>query len=294
MNGQKNLSLENIPYTSYYQHGFVDTNQLPIGFGNRGLRYGDTLFEAIRVLNGKVPFINYHLDRLLEGMKMMKMICPPELNALQLTGIINELVQRNDCINARLRLSVIRKDGGLYRPPSDEVDVLIEFAGLDKGYFELNEQGLIIDAYLDMKKPANLLSTVKSGSSLFYVLAGIFARENNLDECLLMNEEDLVAEALHSNIFIFQNKSIYTPPLSQYCINGVMRSVILEVANEENYSVVETPLNMAQVMAADEVMLTNAVTGLKWVAKFREKSYVNDHILEWVQSLNERYAGSEV
>ncbi len=281
--------MENIPYISYYKDQFVNSNELSLSLANRGLRYGDALFESIRVLNGKVPFINHHIDRLLVGMKQVKMICPPDLNSLQLTGIINELVQKNESPNARLRLSVIRRDGGFYRPSSDEVDLLIEFTGLPGSYFELNEEGLVIDAYMEMKKPANHLSTLKCGSSLFYVLAGIYARENNLDECLLLNEEDMVAEALHSNIFIFQNKSIYTPPLKEYCINGVMRSVVLDLAQEINYSVEETPLTMAQVMAADEVMLTNAVTGLKWVKKFREKTYVNDHIKEWVVSLNDKY-----
>ena len=195
-----------------------------IGVDNRAYRFGDGLFESIRVVNGKPCFIGAHWARLTEGLKVLRIACPAGLNEGTLTAHIERLA----------------KEGGLAR--------MIEHGQL-------------------------------------YVMAGLWCAERGLDDCLLQNDRGNIIESGSGNVFIVSNGVLYTPPLSDGCIGGVMRMQVINLAVASGIKVYETTLNPQNLLAADELILTNAVRGPQWASAYRTKRYAHRMALHLVDLL---------
>jgi len=141
---------------------------------------------------------------------------------------------------------------------------------------QLNENGLVIDVFNGAAKSCDALSNLKSANFLPYVMAAIFAKEQKLNDCLILNSNGSIADATIANVFIVANKILYTPGLDQGCVNGVMRKHILTALSNTDFEVREVPLTIQDVMNADEVFLTNAMSGIRWVRQFKQKAYTNE------------------
>ena len=90
-----------------------------------------------------------------------------------------------------------------------------------------------------------------------------------------MNQEGFLCEALTSNIFVYYDKVLYTPALNQGCIDGVMRRVVMDMAEDEGIPVVEAQISPEIMKKADELFCTNAVQGIQWVMGYKQKRYFN-------------------
>jgi branched-chain amino acid aminotransferase len=135
---------------------------------------------------------------------------------------------------------------------------------------------LIIDIFPDARKSIDVFSNLKSANYLPYVMAAIWAKENKLNDALILNQHDRICDSTIANVFWVKDNNIFTPPLSEGCIAGVMRKKILELATwNSDHSVEETILTQEILLQADEIFLTNAITGLKWVKECRSKVYKN-------------------
>jgi aminodeoxychorismate lyase len=252
---------------------FQDSQNV-INHNNRAFKYGDGIFESIRVANGIVLNADLHFARILNSLKILKIDISKSFNLDYFKNQISILCEKNEISNAaRVRFSVFRSSGGLYKPESNLMSFLIECAPLEKGYFCTNEAGIGIGIYNEMVKPVNILSGLKSCNSQIYVLASIFASENNLDDCLIMNDKNNIIESTSSNLFLVKNNKIFTPPLKDGCVDGVMRKVIIEIATKLGYTVEECSLSIKDLMDADEIFLSNAIVGIKWVFMFNEQKY---------------------
>ena len=108
-----------------------------------------------------------------------------------------------------------------------------------------------------------------------YVMAGISKQSMKLDECFILNETGNIIESISSNVFAVKNGTLYTPPLSEGCIAGVMRKQIIHLATENKILTFESPLTTYTLMNADEIFLTNSVQGVQWIGQFRDKFYTN-------------------
>jgi branched-chain amino acid aminotransferase len=246
-----------------------------IPFTNRAFRYGDSLFETIRFCNNKIMFLRDHVTRLILGMTVLRMNLPAEFTTENMYEFILQLLKHNaHAPNARIRLTVFRNDGGFYTPETNDISFLIESEELPNPY-ELNQKGLWVDIYADIKKSINKLSNIKSGNALMYVMAGIAKQSMKLDECFLVNENGAICESISSNIFIVKNGTIYTAPLSEGCVAGIMRKQIMHIATENKILTFESPITMYTLLNGDEVFLTNSVNGVQWVGQFKEKFYTN-------------------
>ncbi len=105
----------------------IASDRLLFGVKNRAFRYGDGLFETIRIINGKPLFLEDHLDRLYNGMRLLKMDIPESLHIYHLESQIQKLISRCRIHQGgKLRLAVFRVDGGLYTPNSNNVSFLLE------------------------------------------------------------------------------------------------------------------------------------------------------------------------
>jgi branched-chain amino acid aminotransferase len=253
---------------------------------NRAFRYGDGLFESMRVMKGQLKFADLHADRLQRGMKALKIDGYSQMDAWFLKEKTEDLARRNKIKHGRLRLTVFRDAEGLYAPSQNKMAWCLEVQPLDEPRYFLNSKGLIMDIFTDLPKPTNYLSNIKTCNSLIYVMAGLYKTQNKLDDIFLLNQGGFLCEAGSSNIFIWYQKHLYTPALSEGCVEGVMRQVIINLAKQINIPVTEAQISPDILYEADEVFLTNASRGIQSVMGFGVRRYFNEVSKVLIDELN--------
>lgn len=288
--GVHNLSKEHGKdiYCNYNGH-LISIYEPMVSFANRAFRYGDSLFETIRMIHGKVMFLHDHLRRVKIGMTVLRMNIPNNFNVENITRLILELKEKNEIVNdARIRLTIFRNEGGFYAPHTNEISFLLEAESLDiKGSYILNENGYVIDVFHDIRKHKNKLSNLKTGNALIYVLAGIYKKDIKIDDCLIINEDGNVCESISSNIFIVKNGALYTPALTEGCVEGVMRRQIIDIAQKNKILCYEISVVFNTLMNADELFLCNSIQGLRWIEKYKTKVYQSRLASFFTEKLND-------
>ncbi|MGY5849534.1 aminotransferase class IV [Salegentibacter sp. F14] len=267
----------------------VEDQNAKISIFNRGLAYGDSVFETIRVINGQVMFWEDHYFRLMASMRIMRMEIPANFSPEFLEERIKELIEANELKDspARIRFTVFRKEGGFYRPTTREIDYIITTSPLKDAFYLLNEEDYEIELFKDHFITSGLLSTIKSNNRAVNVLGSIFAGENDYNNCLLLNEKKSVVEALNGNIFVVKDQTIKTPPLADGALNGITRKKLLEVIKElPDYSLEETSVSPFELQKADELFITNVVVGIQPITKYRKKSFDNRVARDLLSKLN--------
>ncbi len=270
--------MDNKQYLSY-NGNIIEEDELKIGINNRAFQYGDGIFETMHASGSKVQFFYEHMERLIKSMKVLKMEVPVKftIDTMGLQKEISKLLVKNKLFKgSRVRMSVFRKSGGFYAPQSNETEYTIQCSSLSSDKYDFNTKGMLVDVYDEIPKPINYLSRVKLISSMFFVMAGIYKLENQLDECLLINTKGNIVEGISSNIFIVKESTILTPSLREGCLAGIMRQKTIEIARKMNFTIQdEAVIQINDLMAADEIFFTNAVNGIQWVLGFKQRRYYN-------------------
>ena len=246
-----------------------------LSVANRSFKYGDGLFESMRMLKGQLKFADMHAERLTRGMKALKIDGYSQMDAYFLKEKAEQLSIRNKSKHGRLRLTVYRDSEGFYAPTQNKSGYCLEFTPAEEPRYFLNEKGLIVDIFTDLPKPSNYLSNIKTCNSLIYVMAGLYKAQNNLDEVFLLNQNGFLCEASSANVFVWYQNHLYTPALSEGCVEGVMRQVIINIAKKNNIPVTEAQINPEILYEADEVFLTNASKGIQCVMGYGIRRYFN-------------------
>lgn len=270
-----------------YNGHVISLYEPAISFSNRAFRYGDSLFESIRYTNGKIMFLADHVKRIKLSMTTLRMNVPAEFTTGNIEALIIHLLEQNNIKqDARIRLTVFRNEGGFYTPDTNDISFLIETEALETTGYQLNQKGLWVDVYAEIKKQINKISNIKTGSALLYVMAGITKTSLKLDDCLLVNDNGNIIESISSNIFVVKNGTLYTSPISDGCIDGVMRKQILDIAAQNKILTFEQTLTVHTLTNGDEVFLTNAIKGIQWVGQFKNKFYTNQKSVFFTEKLN--------
>ncbi|WP_026898675.1 aminotransferase class IV [Daejeonella oryzae] len=255
---------------------------------NRSFKYGDGLFESMRYVKGELKFVELHADRLRKGMKILKLDGYSQVDSYFINEKVEELIRRNKIgPNARVRFTVFRNADGFYNPTANKMGYTLEVSKLPEPAYAANSKGLIIDVFDEVPKPVNILSNLKTNNSLVYVLAGVFKNQHQLDEVLILNQNGFLCESMSSNVFVVYEKHLYTPSLSEGCIAGVMRKVVMRLAKENNLKITEAQINPEILNQAEEVFLTNASSGIQWVMGYNKKRYFNETSRFLLNKLNE-------
>lgn len=273
----------------YNLNGYIIRNKhLGIQINNRGLNYGDGLFETIKYSRNRLNFFEDHYFRLMASMRLVRMEIPMEWSPEYLEEQIRKTLRSNQLEEkaARVKLLVVRKAGGFYAPETNDVDFLITTEAWEPESYVLNEQGLEIELFKDYYKQSGLLGNVKTSSAQLYTIASIFAQENNYDDVILLNEQKEVLESTKANLFMLKGEELFTAPLSSGCLKGVMRKRILELAPQLGLEVKEEGFSPFALQKADEIWLSNAMQGVQWVEKYRKKTYQNEKAQAMVKKLN--------
>ncbi|MVN89864.1 aminotransferase class IV [Mucilaginibacter aquatilis] len=262
----------------------ADSAILPLN--NRAFRYGDGLFESMRLINGQLKFADMHAERLQNGMKVLKLEGYSLLDTWFLKEKAEELATWNKAKNGRLRLTVYRDAGGLYTPDDNKSGWCLELVPEETSGYRLNQKGLIMDVYTELTKPVNFLSNYKTCNALPYVMAGLYKNQHKLDEVFILNQQGFLCETISSNVFVWYNEHLYTPALSEGCVAGIMRKKIIDLCISLEIPVTEAQINPDILHQADEVFITNATRGIQWVIGYGIKRYFNGLSKTLIDELN--------
>lgn len=259
-----------------------------INSGNRGYLFGDGVFESIRIFNGKPINIQNHIKRLLSGAKALQIRCATFYNASFFEEKINELIEKSNITQGgRCRLSIDRVSGGTYFPISNESCYYIEVYPFEHNLFELNAKGLEVDIYREIKIQKNFLSNFKTKACINYVMAAIYARQNELDDVLISNDKGNILETSSCNVFVVSNGVLYTPGLDEGCLAGTMRMQVINLALKNGIKVYECSILPQNLLSADEIFITNSIRGINWIGGYRTKRFYNHLSKKLVAFLNE-------
>jgi len=252
------------------------SNDLLIQADNRSFRYGDGFFETMKMINGKIILSEFHFERLFASLEILKFQRPNYFTKEYLEESIVALTKKNihDKL-ARIRLTIFRGNGGLYDAQNNTPNYIVQSWSLNNESNSFNENGLVIDIFKEAKKACDNFSHIKSNNYLAYAMAALWAKQNRLNDALLLNSGERIADATIANIFIIKDGIIKTPALTEGCISGVMRKYLLQCFREKNIVAEESQITVDDIFNAKEVFLTNAIFGIKWVKQAGEKMYEN-------------------
>lgn len=269
----------------------LSTADAKLTVNNRGYKYGDALFETLKVVNGKIFFWEDHYFRLMSSMRILRMNIPMNFTMEYLESEILKTLDANDLndASARVRLNVDRGEGGKYLP-SDEVEVQFNIAVQphNNPYYTIDAKAkYVVDLYKDYFVAPGFLSGLKSNNKAIQVIGSIYAKENDFDNCLVLNTNKSVIEALNGNLFLVKGDTIKTPPLEDGCLKGVMRKQVLELLSKDvNVIVEESSISPFELQKADELFVTNVIKGIVPITKYRKKEYKSDFAQSIVAKLN--------
>lgn len=234
---------------------------------NRGFLYGDGFFESIRIVNGHIPLLSYHLRRIQDAMGILEMESELELSE----DYIQSLVKPHDHPNHVCRLSFYREGEGKYAPMNNFVAIHVKHSPINEDFWlpsgldlwqELKSAperpGTIIS--YPTAKPIHPLYTVKSLSSAFYVLAAKYKVEQRADYALLLNSSRNVIEELSSNLLFVKDEEIYTVPKDSGHIKGTCLRYILHLYG---FQITEKQIELGDIDYFDAIYSCKGTTGVQ-------------------------------
>ena len=255
---------------------------------NRGLLFGDGVFETLKVVDNKILFLEDHYFRLMAAMRIVRMEIPMNFTLEFIEEqILFLLAQNNIQQSARVRFTVFRQDGGYYLPQTNKIDYIISCKKLENKDYVFNANEYEIDLYKDFYITKHLLSTLKTTNKMVNITGSIFAKENDLDNCLLLNDAKNVVESLNGNLFMLLHNKLVTPPLTEGCLNGIVRKKIIELAQKKlKIEFAETPISPFDLQKADELFITNIIVGIQPITKYRKKTFTTNLSQQLLTELN--------
>lgn len=269
-------------------NGEIQSSDTTLSNANRGFLYGDGVFETLKIVNNKILFLEDHYFRLMASMRIVRMQIPNNFTLEYLEDQVLNLAKANNCENsARVRLTVFRNDGGFYLPQTRTVSFLIQVSPLNETHYSFSDAMYEVDLYKDFYITKQLLSTIKTTNKMINITGSIFADENDLQNCLLLNNEKNVVEALNGNLFMLIGNKLITPSIEDGCLNGIMRKQVLQIARKiENLDVLEQQISPFDLQKADELFITNVITGIQPITKYRKKEYKTEFSKTLLEKIN--------
>jgi branched-chain amino acid aminotransferase len=154
--------------------------------------------------------------------------------------------------------------------------------------FELNEKGLFVELFDKLKKPSTSLSSLSIGSEIYWKIARNQIKDTSTDQLLLVNTEDQIIEALESNLYLIKDDQILGASCDQGAFLDISQPFLLSIFRKLQLRYSENePITIRDIRLADEIMIVNAIDGVKWVVGFEGKRYFNHRI----RKISEIFAG---
>jgi len=266
-------------------------NKSSLDLINRAFLFGDSVFETIKIVNNKICFWEDHYLRLMSSLRIIRIEIPIQYTPEYFEDQILKTISRVSInFSGRVRLSIFRSGEGLYTPKSMEPTFIIHCFQQDKLFFEIESSSSYkVDLFKDYYVNDNLLSNLKTNNKIINVLAAIYSKENEIDNCIILNSKKNVVEFLNGNLFLIKDNTIKTPPLSSGCLRGVMRKKIIDyIKFFDKLSLKEIDISPFELLSADEIWVTNSIKGIIPVTDYRKKSLSNTIAAEFINFLNKK------
>jgi branched-chain amino acid aminotransferase len=259
-----------------YDDQLISADTPIIKSGNRGLRYGDGLFETMKCVDGRIHLLPYHFERLWQGALALQMEFPRLFTPKYVEEQIFRLLHKNGHLSfSRIRISLFRGQGGLYDPEHHHPQLLIESWPLSDAYRSLNNNGLHLCLYDQARKSPDAFSQFKHNNFLPYLMGAIEAKKQRCNDAIIINSHGYVCDTTIANLFIIKDNIISTPPLEDGGVAGIMRKLLMEHLPKLGYETKEQSLLPADIANADEVFLSNALFGIRWAGRYNDATYTN-------------------
>jgi len=255
---------------------------------NRSFLYGDGIFETLKIVDGKILFSEDHYFRLMASMRIVRMKIPMDFTLEFFENQVFSLTNALNCSHsARVRITIFRNDGGLYLPNQNSISYIIEATSLASKKYEITQDYFEVDLFKDSFVSAQLLSTLKTTSKILNVTASIFAKENDLNTCLLLNDKKNVVEAIAGNLFMLTGNKLITPPISEGCLNGIMRKQIIRIMRDfPEIEFSEETISPFDLQKADELFITNVIQGIQPITRYRKKEFKTTFSVQLLDKIN--------
>ena len=241
----------------YLDGQWLDQTTAKVSVFDHGLLYGDGVFEGTRVYGGKVFKLAEHVERLYDSAHAILIQVP--IPKAQMVSVTEEGVRRAGLQDGYLRHVITRGVGDLGLDPRKcpRPTVIIVFDTIAIWPPERYEQGLtLVTAGTPINQREALSPRVKSLNYLNHILAKVEATNAGADDAIMLDSAGHIAEATGMNLFVWKRDVLHTPPPYAGLLRGVTRDVVMELASEAGYRVVETMLNRYDLYTADEAFLT--------------------------------------
>lgn len=259
----------------YFLHNgeLISSGKPIIAADSRAFRYGDGFFETMKMVEGNIILNDLHFERLFSSLQLLKFEVPEYFTPAYLAEQIKQLASKNNHTKiARIRLTIFRGDGSLFEFENNSPNYIIQTWQIDEetGF---DNRGLIAGIYTKARKTCDDFSHIKSNNYLPYLMGALWAKENNMDDVIILNNYNHIAEATVANIFLVNDGKIKTPALSEGCVSGVMRKYLIKCLKKEGIPIEETAIQTAEIAEAHELFVTNAVMGIKWIRQCENYHY---------------------
>lgn len=270
-------------------NGTIQDSSTTIIENNRGFLFGDAIFETVKVINNTVLFAEDHYFRLMASMRICRMEIPMDFTLEYFEEQILSLTTALNYGNsARVRMTVFRDSEGFYYPKSNAIGFVVVAQSLNLKEYVLSKDFYEVELYKDFYISKHLLSTLKTTNKMINVTGTIFAKENDYHNCILLNDDKNVVEALNGNLFMKMGNSIITPPVSDGCLNGIMRKQLIAIIDKmEDFELVEKSISPFDLQKSDELFITNVISGIQPITKYRKKEFGIDFSSQLNEKLNE-------
>jgi len=267
----------------------VRAGEARVSVDDRGLLYGDGLFETLRVRGGRPFRLDRHVARLFTSCGALAI--DPGISAEMLAVSAAQLVEANAVSSGVLRVQITRGRGAGPDIPGDAEPTVLVTATSGRLYPpELYERGLRAVTASFPRNERSPLVRHKTANYLECVLARREARLAGCDEAVMLNTVGRVAEAAASNIFLVTDGRLVTPPPQEGLLPGITRADVMELARAEGVEVIERPVRPEELREADEVFLTNSVLEVCGLAELDGEA-VGGGARDLTTRLAEAYAG---
>ena len=257
---------------------------------NRGLRYGDTLSETLRVINGRPIFWEDHYLRLMASMRILRMEIPMNFTMEFLEEQVLKTIMASKLGEspALVDILIFRDGAGAHLPRSNDVAFCIEVGELESPFYISKGGSYEVELFRDFYVNHDMLSTLNTSNKILNVVGSIFAKENDYDDCLLLNQQKKVVSALNGNLFLVTGNTIKTAPPKDGCTDGIARKRIIKLLEDsEDYRFEESSISPFELQKADEMFLTNIENGIRPITKYRKKEFANSVSKKLLVKLNE-------
>jgi len=243
-----------------------------VSYKSRAYRYGDGVFETLKVRKGVPLFLKHHYSRLILALHALQFEIPEHWTYSFFVHTILDVAKQNEIENGNLRIQVSRLGDGKYLSTSNGCDLMMEINPITDDAYVLNEDSFALGLYKDMFKPTGKWSNFKSVNSQVYVQAAMFKQQQNFQEVLIFNEHGRVADASTANVFAVINNLLICPPNSEGGIDGVLRRVLVKLCKQNKIELQQAPLSLTDINDAEEIFLTNVIKGIMPVTRFNNKT----------------------